>query len=364
MHTSGQRAVSSKDYQSRLPEPGSAQAREEPVNDVPDVGSGQVDEFGFYNAAAGPVKAGENLTLSQYRSLESKWLSLTGSSANVDGLALRKGRSNRKLKRLCRRGIPDSLRAKVWPWLTCSDLLRQEGLFAKISARPEDGGEIYDVIDRDIERSYPDNIYFKTPSSGGTAPPALDDLRKVLYAYAQYRPELGYTQGMGRLVGCLLLQMPAESAFWTLARLVESDWYMSGYYTPDLKGLKINAAIFTILLRSHEPRISRHLERHEIDPVLYLAPWHMSLFTSTLPWKTVLRLWDAFLLDGSKLILRISLAILGLIKDQLLRADQEETYRLLLHPPIQILSVESLFDRAFRLKIKRSTLRKLRESLV
>lgn len=36
------------------------------------------------------------------------------------------------------------------------------------------------------------------------------DLRNVLFAYAQYNPELGYCQGMHCLAGCMLMQMPAE----------------------------------------------------------------------------------------------------------------------------------------------------------
>ncbi len=37
-----------------------------------------------------------------------------------------------------------------------------------------------------------------------------NNLRNVLQSYAVYNPELGYCQGMGMLVGLLLMRMPPE----------------------------------------------------------------------------------------------------------------------------------------------------------
>lgn len=36
------------------------------------------------------------------------------------------------------------------------------------------------------------------------------DLSNILHAYAHYNPDVGYCQGMGRLVGMMLMQLPAE----------------------------------------------------------------------------------------------------------------------------------------------------------
>lgn len=48
-----------------------------------------------------------------------------------------------------------------------------------------------------------------------------ETLRRVLAAYALHNPKVGYCQGMNFLAGLLLLFMPEESAFWSLAALVE-----------------------------------------------------------------------------------------------------------------------------------------------
>lgn len=65
--------------------------------------------------------------------------------------------------------------------------------------------DIYDVIERDIARSYPDHTQFKDENGQGQR-----DLRDVLKAYSQYNPQVGYCQGMGRLAGCMLMHMPVE----------------------------------------------------------------------------------------------------------------------------------------------------------
>lgn len=42
----------------------------------------------------------------------------------------------------------------------------------------------------------------------------------------------------------------------------------------------------------------RHLDKHKIEPVLYMMEWFMCAFSRTLPWASVLRVWDMFLCDG------------------------------------------------------------------
>jgi hypothetical protein len=89
-----------------------------------------------------------------------------------------------------------------------------------------------------------------------------DDLRDVLQAYAVRNPELGYTQGMGMIVGMLLMYMTPEDSFWTLAALVETvclrmpdvvchtaqPQYLQGMFTAGLAEIQIAASILFELL--------------------------------------------------------------------------------------------------------------------
>jgi hypothetical protein len=78
-----------------------------------------------------------------------------------------------------------------------------------------------------------------------------------LKAYAHYNPGVGYCQGMGRLVGMMLMQMPAEDTFWLLVATIEE--YMVGYFTPTLSQVRIDSIVFEQLLAEHDPRLAQHL---------------------------------------------------------------------------------------------------------
>jgi len=49
-----------------------------------------------------------------------------------------------------------------------------------------------------------------------------------------------------------------------------------------------------------------------IDPLMFATPWYMTVFTTILPWASVLRIWDVFLLTGRSFLHKVSLAILTL----------------------------------------------------
>ena len=56
--------------------------------------------------------------------------------------------------------------------------------------------------------------------------------------------------------------------------------------------------MFTALLRRLLPRVHKHLQQVGVGPLLYLPEWFLCLFARSLPFPTVLRVWDAFLSEG------------------------------------------------------------------
>ena len=81
------------------------------------------------------------------------------------------------------------------------------------------------------------------------------NLQLVLEAYALYNPKIGYCQGMGMLVGMLLMRMNSEvfftkkDAFWMLVAILED--YVPNYYSENLFELRVDASVFDILLAKH-----------------------------------------------------------------------------------------------------------------
>ena len=77
------------------------------------------------------------------------------------------------------------------------------------------------LIAKDIFRTYPDHEMFQERDG-----PGQRALFHVLKAYANYDPEVGYCQGMGFIVGLLLMNISSEAlVFWTFVQLMcDKDW--------------------------------------------------------------------------------------------------------------------------------------------
>ncbi|KAF9320138.1 hypothetical protein BG003_007119 [Podila horticola] len=263
-------------------------------------------------------------------------------------------KKSNKFKKMVRKGVPTSVRGRVWQFLARADSLRQPGLFAELLSRPAIQ-PIFDVIERDVHRCYPDHVHFRD-GMGGTG---QQDLHAILRAYAQYNPRVGYCQGMGRLVGMMLMHMPVEDAFWLLVATM--DQYMQEYYTPTLRQLRIDAQVFEQILRAHDPKLAEYLQQNEVMPLMYMTPWFLTLFTMSLPWASVLQVWDIFYFDGVKSLFRVGLAVLHLCRDKLMRQcpTSEEVMDFLLHVPLEMLGPKPLFEAAFKIKLSKDSVQRM-----
>ncbi|TPX61410.1 hypothetical protein SpCBS45565_g07248 [Spizellomyces sp. 'palustris'] len=217
------------------------------------------------------------------------------------------------------------------------------------------------------------------------------NLRNVLRAYAVYNPEIGYCQGMGMLAGMMLMHMPPEESFWLLVSTLEK--HLKNFFTPVLLQLRIDAAVFEVLLHKTSKRLAVHLDKQEVPPLMYITQWFLTLYTTTLPWDTVLRVWDMLyceggydvnvltptesiygpsghytqrmLIPGVKPLFRIGLAILRVNRDALLKhcPTNAEILSLLLHLPRDKLEADHLVDASLRVKIRRADIDNLRKRI-
>ncbi|KAI8361341.1 rab-GTPase-TBC domain-containing protein, partial [Mortierella sp. GBAus27b] len=257
-----------------------------------------------------------------------------------------------KFKKMARRGIPSSVRGRVWLFLADANRYREPGKFQELLTRGHI--PIYDVIARDVHRCYPDHVHFRDGMGG------QEDLHAILKAYAHYKPSVGYCQGMGRLVGMMLMQMHVEDAFWLLVATIEC--YLSEYYTPTLRQLRVDAQVFEQLLQNQDPRLAQHLKRNDVMPIMYMTQWFLTLFTMSLPWASVLRVWDMFYFDGVKALFRTGLAVLQLCRQHLLDncPSSSECMDYLLHVPLDILGPEALLEKtAFRIKLRKENIERM-----
>ncbi|XP_041517537.1 carabin isoform X3 [Microtus oregoni] len=174
----------------------------------------------------------------------------------------------------------------------------------ELAAAPGDP-QWMETIGRDLHRQFPLHEMFVSPQGHGQ-----QGLLQILKAYTLYRPEQGYCQAQGPVAAVLLMHLPPEEAFWCLVQICEV--YLPGYYGPHMEAVQLDAEVFMALLRRLLPRVYQHLQQVGVGPLLYLPEWFLCLFTRSLPFPTVLRIWDAFLSEGAKVLFRVGLTLMRL----------------------------------------------------
>lgn len=230
-----------------------------------------------------------------------------------------KQNKKRVLKRRIRKGIPDALRGRIW-----ADLAE---ISSVKSSHPENyyetcknntlSPECEDVIQKDLHRTLPDHVVFKGQSLGTLA------LYNVLKAYAIHDPELGYCQGMSFISALLLIYMNEEDTFYTLISLMNKYKQRSNFIVgmPGVRKIfyKINA-----LVKHYIPSMFTHFQEENVFPAIFAATWFMPLYTNVFSTESVVRIWDIFLHEGDKILYRVYVAVIRLLKDELLTRNLGE----------------------------------------
>uniref|UniRef100_A0A673N5D2 TBC1 domain family member 10A-like n=1 Tax=Sinocyclocheilus rhinocerous TaxID=307959 RepID=A0A673N5D2_9TELE len=258
----------------------------------------QTDKYGFIGGAQQSTGEHDNIPPDVLRQREAKWLDMLTS---WDKWMAKK---HKKVKLRCQKGIPPSLRGRAWLYLSGGKVKKEQnqGKFQELDSQPGDPKWL-DVIEKDLHRQFPFHEMFVARGGHGQ-----QDLFRVLKAYTLHRPEEGYCQAQAPIAAVLLMHMPAEDAFWGLVQICEK--YLPGYYSAGLEAIQLDGEILFALLKRVSPVAHRHLKKYKIDPILYMTEWFMCAFSRTLPWVSVLRMWDMFFCEGVKIIFRVGLVLL------------------------------------------------------
>lgn len=64
------------------------------------------------------------------------------------------------------------------------------------------------------------------------------------------------------------------------------------------EAIQLDGEILYALLQQVSSVAYRHLKKQKLEPTLCMTEWFMCIFSRTLPWGSVLRVWDMFLCEG------------------------------------------------------------------
>nr|XP_045251802.1 TBC1 domain family member 2B isoform X2 [Macaca fascicularis] len=204
-----------------------------------------VSEYDIYGFRTVPEDDEEEKLVAKVRALDLKTLYLTENQEVSTGVKWenyfastvnREMMCSPELKNLIRAGIPHEHRSKVWKW--CVDRHTRKfkdstepGHFQTLLQKAlEKQNPASKQIELDLLRTLPNNKHYSCPTSEG-----IQKLRNVLLAFSWRNPDIGYCQGLNRLVAVALLYLEQEDAFWCLVTIVEV-FMPRDYYTKTLLG--------------------------------------------------------------------------------------------------------------------------------
>ncbi|XP_012972006.1 TBC1 domain family member 1 isoform X3 [Mesocricetus auratus] len=222
-------------------------------------------------------------------------------------------------------GVPRHHRGEIWKFLAEQFLLKHpfpskqqpmdvpyKELLKKLTSQQH-------AILIDLGRTFPTHPYFSAQLGAGQL-----SLYNILKAYSLLDQEVGYCQGLSFVAGILLLHMSEEEAF-KMLKFLMFDMGLRKQYRPDMIILQIQMYQLSRLLHDYHRDLYNHLEEHEIGPSLYAAPWFLTVFASQFPLGFVARVFDMIFLQGSEVIFKVALSLLGSHKPLILQHENLET---------------------------------------
>lgn len=222
-------------------------------------------------------------------------------------------------------GVPRHHRGEIWKFLAEQYHLRHQ-----FPSKPQPKDTPYKELLKqltsqqhailiDLGRTFPTHPYFSAQLGAGQL-----SLYNILKAYSLLDQEVGYCQGLSFVAGILLLHMGEEEAFHMLKFLM-FDMGLRKQYRPDMIILQIQMYQLSRLLHDYHRDLHSHLEEQEIGPSLYAAPWFLTVFASQFPLGFVARVFDMIFLQGTEVIFKVALSLLGSHKPLILQHENLET---------------------------------------
>ncbi|KZO92107.1 RabGAP/TBC [Calocera viscosa TUFC12733] len=283
-----------------------------------------------------------------YRNLEFRWVML------MQTLKPAGARKQKKVKRLIwEEGVPNSVRGKVWAYLTDANARMIPNILEKLASR----GEKSLVMMKDLERLFPDQPHLRDPNGS---------LVKLLQAYLALVPDVQYDRELAMVAGNILSLSPEEDAFWTFVAVMDNQIRL--YFTPNPIQLDIDGQLFAKAVEWTDAPLAKLLfEQCGVSPNLLCKAWFASVFCSVLPTAHVQRVWDIYLLEGSSFLFRTGLVILQSAKRHLMSPSTFPPSALsyLTRPPANIFDPDpdSFVNRVASIRMRDDELKRLRPKI-
>ena len=165
-----------------------------------------------------------------------------------------------------------------------------------------------------------------------------NSLTSILSCLSIAHPNINYSQGMNYIAYFLYeISESEEEAFQIFNCLLTSTTY-GDLFLDDLSRLNKYFYVFERLIFIYLPEISMHLKNKELSVRYFISPWFITLFTNSFkniknqqnP-KILKWIFDLFIINGWKSILKIGLCLIKHFEIKILSCDLDELLHFLIN---------------------------------
>jgi hypothetical protein len=218
-----------------------------------------------------------------------------------------------KLRKRVVKGPPQQFRWLAWSALRSLSYRVSESAYEDLTLADPD---IEAKINKDIDRTYPDEAYF-TLGEGQKV------LFRILSKYAHKHASVSYCQGMNFIVGFMLLVSGGREVevFYMLEDLMET---FKGFFLPGFPYLRQCLFVFSHMVQKRLPQVHEALERLGVGYEAWATKWFMTLYTVVLPLTVSARIWDLLMTDGVLSLFRAGMTLLRIMQTEVIGHELED----------------------------------------
>jgi len=117
----------------------------------------------------------------------------------------------------------------------------------------------------------------------------------------------------------VLMNLDNETdTFWFMTSLLSKHEFGKVYDFSKVGTFRVLCFQLESLTQVYLPILSEHLKKNKIPTDIYASNWFLTMFASDLPYDVLPGVLDVYLLEGTKGLLRVGLALLKEMEDKLL----------------------------------------------
>ena len=170
-------------------------------------------------------------------------------------------------------------------------------------------------IQKDLTRTFPDNLSFKYGNSN------YNKLYHLLTVYSQYNPKIGYAQGINFLVAYIIILFDKEEdGFVFLDALMQKfEFEKLLGVNNDLHKKLDNIGMY---LKKYCPEIYNYLDSVFLSHEFFTTNWMITLFSNSMEEKYLFIMWDFLIIYGWKFFRYFIVSVLNAYKKNILEEEQ------------------------------------------